>query len=197
MEIALLRFGCVHKSIHGDGGDVLARVVQTCEEMLRDRGCARVSRAERPLDAIEAGTPPVVTGRGGNADVDVYVHVEDKVGVKFARQVLEQRDEEEVHVVVVSIDGATPFTRKECEGKRIQFMLARDLCVNKMRHCLVPKHEVMDGYEGDVSLLPKISDADPVVQYYNFPLGTVLRVWRVFGGSEPIPYLRVVTPMSG
>ena len=42
--------------------------------------------------------------------------------------------------------------------------------------------------------LPRILDTDPVVRYHAWPCGAVVRVWRVFGGHEPIPYFRVVAP---
>ena len=164
--------------------------------MLRDRGCETVVRAADPLAAIEAGTPPVVRGRGAKANVDVHVHTDDKVGVKWARSVLDAREDEGISVVVVSIDGPTPFTRKECEGKPIQFMLARDMCVNVTRHQLVPKHECVDAPPPGVSAdeLPKILESDPIVQYHDWPVGTVVRVVRRFGGHEPTPYFRVVSP---
>lgn len=198
MDATVQRFGCLHKSIHGDGNDILGRVVLTCEQMLHDRGCRTVARAADPLAAIEAGTDPVLRGRGDGVDVDLYVHTDDKVGVKWVRNILEAREDPRVSLVVVSIDGATPFTRKECEGKPIQFLLARDMCVNVTRHHLVPWHERIDhpppGVDRDA--LPKILETDPVVQYYNWPVGTVVRVTRRFGGHEPTPYFRLVSPAS-
>ena len=193
------RFGNVHKTIHGDGRDIVSRIVRTCEEMLRDRGCDRIVRASDVFGTIDEGSEWIVSGRGGGADVDVYVHNEDRVGVKFARSVLEISAERECAAIIVSIDGATPFTRKECEGRGIQFMVARDLCTNITRHALVPKHErVESGPEGTtVEELPRILDTDRVVQYYNWPPGTVLRIWRHFGGHEPTPYFRVVTATGG
>lgn len=187
MDALLRRYGCVHNSLHGDGRDVLGRIVVTCEQMLRDRGCTRVVRADDPFEAILASRP-TVCGRGGPRDLDVYVHAEDKVGVKWARTVLEHG----VAVVAVAPEGATPFTKKECEGKPIQFMTAREACVNVTRHALVPRHEVVEDATHTLRLLPKIADTDPVVRWYDWPPGTVVRVFRCFGGHEPVPYLRVV-----
>tara|TARA_B110000046_G_scaffold15883_1_gene15250 strand:+ start:4090 stop:4578 length:489 start_codon:yes stop_codon:yes gene_type:complete len=159
--------------------------------MLRDRGCGRVTRAA-DRDAAVAEGLPLMHGSGGR-EVDVYVHGEDKVGVKAARLALEARAHAKVEVVMISPDGPTPFTRKECEDA-IQFFCARDVCVNVTRHALVPKHDKVDAPPPSTSVeaLPKILTTDRVVQYYAWPVGTVVRVWRCYGGHEPVPYFRVV-----
>lgn len=190
----LQRFGCVHKAVHGNGNHVLGRIVLTCEEMLLDRGCTEIHRSSDPSGSILHGTEAVIQGRGGNADCDVYIHTEDRVGVKFARTVLEASEKEGVYTIVVSLEGATPFTKKECDGRDIQFMIARDLFCNVTKHTLVPKHERMEAPPQGIAAehLPKILETDRIVQYFNWPVGTVVRIWRNFGGHEPVPYFRVV-----
>lgn len=191
------RLGRVHRTVHG--GNVLERVVTTCEEMLRDRGCAEVVRTPDLATAVENGRP-LLCGReapsGGG--FDVYVHSEDRVGVKFARAVREACEKQGCEAVVVSVDGPTPFTRKEC-GDSIQFFGVRELCYNVTRHALVPKHvPVGEPPPGTTrETLPRMLDTDPVAQYYRWPLGTVVRVDRCFGGHEPIPYFRVVVADRG
>jgi DNA-directed RNA polymerase subunit H (RpoH/RPB5) len=165
--------------------------------MLRDRGCARVARGADVRAALDAAPAPALTGRGGPADYDVYVHGEERVGVKYARAVLERAGG--ARAVVVSLEGPTPFTRKECEGRPIEFFRAAELCANVTRHALVPRHERVDAPPAGVAReqLPRIHDTDPVVRYHAWPCGAVVRVWRVFGGHEPIPYFRVVGPAGG
>ena len=191
----------------------------TCEEMLRDRGCTRVERAADLAPCLAAATPPepALRGRGGARDFDVFLHGEDRVGVKYARAVIEHcaaggrdarergRDEgrdarergrdEGRDAIIVSVEGPTPFTRRECEGERVQFLCARDVVVNVTRHALVPRHERVPRGPVDAAHLPRILETDRVVQYYGWPPGTVVRVWRCFGGHEPIPYFRVVAPV--
>lgn len=150
------------------------------------------------LDAIEQGNRPVVRGVGEDGKtISIYIHVEEKVGIKFARAILETAKERE-SVVIISLEGPTPFTRKECDDKRIQFMNAKDVCVNKTRHMLVPKHEKVDVPPDGVEIgdLPKISALDPIVQYHNFEVGDILKMMRTFGGHERIPYYRVVAAAS-
>ena len=158
----------------------------TCEEMLRDRGYAVETLAESDDDK------PVMRGSAHATlpDVDVYFHAEERVGVKFARAALEASPS----CIIVSVEGPTPFTRKECSDSRVEFFCARELVYNVTKHSLVPAHERLaeppDGTTRDT--LPKMLDGDPIVRYYGWPVGTVVRVWRCFGGNEPIPYVRVV-----
>lgn len=201
MDRAVDAFSSIHGAVHGNGREVLERILHTCEEMLRDRGCTCVTRAQDVAACIGDTKAPVLRGRDedGSCRVHVFLHGEDRVGIKYARQLLEDLDEEEeepgVLAVVVSREGATPFTRKECDGRLVRFMLARDLYSNVTHHALVPKHEKVTTETTPYyspSSLPHILDTDRIVQYYDWPVGTVVRVWRTFGGHEPIPYLRVV-----
>lgn len=172
----------------------MTRVLQVLREMLNDRGCTTIEDVvanDFVPSAISRGEC-ILKGRGPECKVDVYFSPDDKVGVKYVRVVWDAREADDVDVTIVSVDGATPFTRKECEGRAIQFFLARDLCFNLTKHSLVPRHVRVDTFPGKVEELPRIVETDPVVQYYNFPIGTVLRTIRPFGGHEPIPYYRVV-----
>ena len=175
--------------MHGNGKEVIGRILRTCDEMLKDRGCAAVSWCE---EEVEGGIL-FLRGRGGE-EVDVFLLSEPKVGVKQARAILDKSGER--NVVLVSLEGATPFTKKECEGRTVQFMLARDLCVNVTKHSLVPTHTMVDSPPPNMSVeqLPRILDTDPIVQYYRWPIGSVVKVCRVFAGNEEIPYFRVVAP---
>ena len=188
----------INRTIHGDTV-VVGRLMLTCEQMLRDRGCTRVTRADDVHLAVENGTA-LLRGRGPGVAVDVFViGSEDRVGVKHARAVLDACADDGATAVVVSAEGPTAFTRKECEGRAMQFFCARVLCYNVSQHSLVPRHERVEKPPEGVSVeaLPKLPDTDPVAQYYHWPVGTVVRVWRCFSGHEPVPYYRVVCTSGG
>jgi DNA-directed RNA polymerase subunit H (RpoH/RPB5) len=249
MQDDLSVLGSVHKAVNCDGRMVLRRVITTCKEMLADRGCTSICVHE---DAMH--TSPVVRGTGASLRIEVYLHVEDKVGVKYMRQILsddttvesattsvhtkkgeqaetnEQGDDDDDrdetvefehvkprgrkaigtfeynleqppsalnvarHVVVISPSGPTPFTRKEFERSNVQFFLTRDMCYNPTRHALVPRHEVVRCPPEGVSReeLPRLLSSDRIVQYYNWPIGTIVHIRRVFGGHEPVSYFRIV-----
>jgi len=186
----------MHSAFHGAGEDVLGRILMTCEEMIKDRWFSTVERTDDLSQAISSPHPVLRGTSPEGACISVYVVADEKVGIKCARGILDAEAGNDV--VVVSLEGTTPFTRKECDGKKIQFLTARDLCVNKTRHHLVPRHVPVDAPPKGISVtsLPRILDTDPIVQYYNFPIGTILRMDRVFGGSEVNPYFRVVVAVT-
>lgn len=192
----LARFGNVHRTIHGDPDAVIRRILDTSEAMLWDRGATRVDRSPDPVEAMTDEDGLVMTGWVEEVRRwDVYVHSEDRVGVKFARAVQEACDAAGSRGIVVSVEGPTPFTRRECGGA-IQFLNASEMCVNVTRHCLVPKHERVEAADlpggVEVGSLPRLFETDRVAQYYDWGPGTLVRITRLFGGSEPIPYYRVV-----
>lgn len=161
----------------------------TCVEMLRDRGFTDVTFSDDALECIVQGS--AVVSASVPCRVRVFLHHEDRIGVKAIRALPSDCD-----AVFVSVDGPTPVARKEADA-RVQFFFARQLVFNVTRHALVPKFDVVDPpHQMPVTHLPRILDTDPVVQYYRWGLGTVLRTERCFGGHEPIAYYRLVSPSS-
>lgn len=194
----LQRFGNVHSTIHNDPHRIIQLIVRTGTKMLLARGVARVDQHDDVVKSIEEEDGLILTGYDAQGVVRerIYVHAEDRVGVKYARSIVEAN--EGCNAIIVSIEGPTPFTRRECDS--VQFMNARDLCVNVVDHTLVPRHERIDASELPTGVspesLPRLFDTDRVAQYYNWKVGTVVRITRNFGGHEPIPYYRVVVPGS-
>ena len=192
-------FGSAFGAVHADGMKVLSRVISTATDMLRDRDLAVRGEADA-LAAIEAGRPVLTSEPAGDEEkagaarvgVDVFVCGEAKVAVKFARAALDRSAGR--GVVFVSVDGPTPFTRRACEAEGVQFFTAKQLCYNVTRHALVPRHEVVGAPPAGVTTaqLPRLLVSDPVAQYYAWPVGTIVRVWRGFGGGERVPYFRLV-----
>ena len=198
MEEFLERLARIQQCVNGDGSRNLRNILRTCREMIEDRGFDEVSEDDLERDTSGTGLVMCGTSSDNGARVSVYICMEDRVGVKFGRNVLEASDDD-VDNIVVSIDGPTPFTRRECQ--RVQFFTALELCKNVTRHCLVPRHRRIDADQlprgMQMDRLPRILDTDRVVQYYNWPCGTVVKIRRVFGGYEPIDYFRVVAPAGG
>lgn len=188
----LAKLETYHAGVSGNGTAVLQRVVVSTQIMLKDRGHKGVACAKSPIDAIVRGEVVVRSDKAV-----VYVHADEKVGVKAARTFLENTDHASQSIICVSMGGPTSFTRKECaDSKRIQFLTIRFCCFPIIRHSLVPKHTVVRDHSFDVTKLPKIMTSDAVVQYYDWPVGTVLKIERVFGGHEIQTYYRVVTAAS-
>lgn len=185
----LARLGNIHKAIHVNGQTVLDAMLRTLGEMLTDRGFGDVQVAEDPMKEMLAGRPVV------RSSVCVFIHMEDRVGVKFARTLVE--GSKGGQCVCVSIDGPTAFTKNEFHSKNIQFMLCKSLFVNITHHSLVPRHSLVADAGGiEKRLLPIILDSDPIVQYFNWPAGGIVKVERLFGGSEPLSYYRLIQAVS-
>lgn len=187
-----------YHTVQGEQQHVMRRLQATCGEMLADRGYARVQHYEESQH-VSSGALLFMSGggrSGGGADVDVYLCMEDRVGVRVGRALVDANKECNHCILVVSTDGPTPCTRKEFEGS-IQFILAKELCYNVTRHGLVPRHEAVgeDALPPGclVDQLPRILDTDPVVRYYDWPVGTIIRIERVYVGSEVIPFFRCVS----
>lgn len=201
-EKSIEKFGTIHQTIWGDPTRVIKRIVEVSRTMVVARGATQVSEAPDPVHSITNELGHVLTGVAEDRRWNVYIHNEERVGVKYARSVVEECEKNEgvvSHAIIVSIDGPTPFTRRECEGKRVQFFLARDMCVNIVDHCLVPKHEAVAEPPPGVNVeeLPHMEATDKIAHYYDWGPGQVVRITRVFGGHEPIPYYRVVVASGG
>ena len=198
-EKGIEKFGTIHQTIWGDPTRVIKRIVEVSRTMIVARGAVDISTVPDPIESITNETGHVLCGvsSDGQKRWDVYIHNEERVGVKYARSIVEECERHDGVVsdaIIVSIEGPTPFTRRECEGKRVQFFLARDMCVNIVDHSLVPKHEAVAEPPPGVKVeeLPRMELSDKIAQYYDWRPGQVVRITRVFGGHEPIPYYRVV-----
>ena len=191
------RFGNIHRATWGEPERILNIITDVSERMLRDRGADEVQRTTNVIHAMEHENGHVIYASSSDGcSWDVFIHTDERIGVKYARSVIDECEERGTRAILVSIDGPTPFTRRECEGRLVQFFLARDMCVSIVDHCLVPKHERIEASELPPNVnradLPRMEQTDKIAQYYDWPVGTIVRIVRVFGGHEPIMYYRVV-----
>jgi len=174
------------------GNDILHRILRTTKEMLHDRGYTIITMdGDIEKHIMENKYVLSATDSNNKRILHVYIHSEDKIGIKYARLMIGQSSN--AQILCISIDGPTPFTKKDA-GDRIQYMSCNRLCANLTKHCLVPKHERIgvDGHNFEKDKLPKLLVSDPIVQYYDWKVGDVIRIRRVFGGGEPHDYYRVV-----
>jgi len=138
------------------------------------------------------GAHPIISGivpSGGS--FAVFFHIDDRVKVKVLRQMVDQNYD---HIISVSIDGPTSFTRKESETN-MQFFTYKQLNVNITRHTYVPHHERVK-INGELDQFPKLLTTDPIAQYYDFSVGDVIKITRTFGSAEPYDFYRVVVRAS-
>lgn len=195
------RIGLLNNTAKKCADQVLLTTLKTTVEMLQDRGYAHVECCQT-LDEILVNmeeTRCIVRGtKEGGSVVHVFFHNEDRVGVKQLRAWVESSVAD--HIVVVSLEGPTAFTRKESESHpNVQFFQFKDLCVNITRHSLVPRHEKVAADDMPLELsetkheLPLMYTSDRVAQYYDYRVGDIIRITRVYGGQEPLYYYRLVS----
>eukprot|EP00966_Prymnesium_polylepis_P310712 7178782-Prymnesium_polylepis.1 len=115
------KFECVHRTVHGDATNI-NRIMNTCEEMLTDRGCLRIQKADDIASAILQSSAVIEGTKNDDETIDIYISDDARVGVKYTRFVMDKSQRN--HIIVVSLEGPTPFARKECDGHSIQFMMA-------------------------------------------------------------------------
>lgn len=178
--------GRIHHTVDGDGRSMLQRVLTVLCELVTDRGGTDVAVSHEPLADIEQGEPVIITD-----ELDVYVHGEERISVKAVRALVQANPQK--RILWVSLDGPTSVAKKEAQSLRVQFMPLKSVCYNITKHCLVPAHTPFTGeLSVDTQALPKLPETDPVVAYYGWEVGTVVQITRMWGGGEPVRYLRVV-----
>lgn len=113
------------------------------------------------------------------------------------------------HIIIISRAAVEAFIDKELvriSGLQIEIFHYSRLFFNISKHLYVPKHELMTEEETkdlltniSKSQLPQISYNDPVVRYYNFPVGSIIRIHR---DNSILPvsvtrtyYYRLVSPI--
>lgn len=190
MDSIIYKIGAIHSTCLVDGVKVLEQVLVNCKQMLNDRGCIQVEQNGTIEECMEQNLP-ILFGRGAQ-NINVFFHNEERVGVKFLRTIFDQGITVD-KVIILSLDGPTTFTKKEADNFPVQFFLFKDLFVNITKHQIVPKHELCtDQIPWSNGELPKLFESDPIVQYYDFPLGSVVKIYRTLGAHEPIDYYRLV-----
>lgn len=167
---------------------LLPKVRQTCIEMLEDRGyhVTHVDETQNPAIVAE-----------GDEVAHVTFHNEPRVGVKTLRQLRENLDK---RILLVSSEGPTAFTRKECDDPRIEFWTYTELLFNITRFAIAPKHSLVTAEEEEAlnakfsikgDPWPKMYHTDPMCRYHNFPVGALVRIDRTFYKAHPY-YRRVI-----
>ena len=203
MDEILNKIGQINNTSTASYNVILERVIRTVVEMLKDRGYS-VSNDCRTVGDITYKMQEndiIVFGEQENKpNIVVYFHNEERIGVKQLREWNESFSDSDI--IIVSLEGPTAFTKKEVDQHypNVQFFLYENLCINITKHHLVPRHEKIQ--PEDIKKLnikvknneewPKIYVSDPVVQYYDFKPGDLIRITRTIGYPEPIYYYRLV-----
>lgn len=189
----------------GDIETTVSSILATCRDLVYDRGYRNITTYD-PYHGCTQNSPVIKANDGNGNEVFVYWHNEERVGIKFIRQLdeIHLKNNKKRTVVLLSIDGPTAFSKKECDIRNwIQLLLYKELYVNITKHSMVPPHrklqdeEIEDlkkryGLSTDMQELPKMSINDPVSKYYKYDRGSVVEIKRSVGTLEETKYYRLV-----
>lgn len=153
---------------------------QVLSEMLQQRGYTITVDTEEYIlgekkdqdDSI--GAFPVPTIKFDVKRLQEYIGVVSKLQIKKC--------------IVVYVDSITPVARTTALNEsniEIEIFKNSEIQFNLTKHRLVPKHELLSEKETlklkkkiDINDLPIILRSDPVARFYNFKVGSVIRIHR-------------------
>ena len=170
---------------HMSGEMTLMRVYTNTIQMLTDRGYTSVSQkcsyVHHILDLIQKEAPvATAAGAENKKNIKVYFHIENKIGIKNLRNILEADKGSDDIVCVISTDGPTTFTKKDVSQleQEIQFLTFKNMFNNISQHSMVPKHRKLTEEELHAVKIqyniqsdfqwPKLLMKDPVRVWYDF-----------------------------
>jgi DNA-directed RNA polymerases I, II, and III subunit RPABC1 len=165
---------------------------KTLTELLHDRGCT---------DVVVANDHKWIANLPEGPPILVFFVRRQKVGIDEIRSF-----QAVVHqcsaLLIICDDDITPAA-KVAMSRKMQLFRVQELAFNVTRHVLVPKHELLSVAEATAFLqkyrvtkddLPKISVTDPVIKYYGWGAGRLVRIKRHFGVQiGDYDYVRVIT----
>jgi DNA-directed RNA polymerase I, II, and III subunit RPABC1 len=142
----------------------------------------------------------------GKKDLLVLFSLDAKAGKALVNWVLEQvRERECDHAIFVVAAELTSGARKELLASaktiRVEVFSVLEVSFNLLEHKLVPRHRplskdeasgVLEKYQTELSLIPRIKQSDPVCKWLDVPKETMLEITRNPGTLEEVVTYRVV-----
>lgn len=132
-----------------------------------------------------------------------------QISIDIVRTAIESARANKVKSLLVIIEIPLSAPAKKdlvISGLEFQIFSDQNLSYNPTRHVDTPRHELLSKEEteqklkelkADLSKLLIIKASDPIVQYYNWPVGRVVRIYREdYGVSVLVPRMlnyRVIT----
>lgn len=179
----------------------LFRVYRTLVRMMFDRGYDVGAQLDVTFDSfveryghqpIRAQLSGVYTRSRDGAKILVSFSDEPKVGVRSVEELYAaMRAHGVTRSVLVVAQGATPpaqiALRQLAAEMSVDVFCDDELRFNVTEHERVPPHSAVDAdelaavltrYKCKASALPRLLSTDPVVRYYGWPRGTVVKVVR-------------------
>jgi len=185
----------------------LDSILNTIHEMFTDRGYKIIPRSQWNKKNQQFEDLKAIANMQDGTIVFVFFDTEPKVLVKKIREYVAHMEEQKItNAVLVYGTQITSGAKSGIpENYKFETFQATELYKNRTRHYLVPKHEKLTDEQiaevlkkycvSSKNQLPRYDPSDMVVRYYNWPVGTVVKIYRRFGNQrEPEDYYRHVRP---
>lgn len=192
-------------------------ILTTLAKMLEDRGLFLDSEYQQIRNAIETDeskateyySTTVCAMKGFNETysktetVQVMLPKEDKLAVDTIRQYETDYAEVAGMSLIIVVQHVTPAAKQILQKhKNFQLFYETDLFHNRTHHVLYMPHRallpneektILDKFCCKKANLPSIRVTDPIVRYFNWPVGKIIEIQcKTSGVVEPSVYYRVV-----
>lgn len=156
---------------------------------------------------INSNSEELLCHKNDNPVDKIYVFLPQitKVGVNTIRQYTKAMEDEKVTKAIIVYDNTiTAFAKQQTDQNKtlvFEYFKKNELLVNKLKHTLVPKHEIISEEEKKELLkiykikdahLPKIYSTDQIVRYFGAKRGQVFKITRNTETSGETIYYRIV-----
>lgn len=198
---------CAFDKVSGE--KIVTMVFKTSYEMIKDRGYEITQRCSDFHDMSRKikSTKPILQGQMNDEKILVFIVSDEKIGVKLARQIIDENDGK---LVIISIEGPTAFTKKEItsqsDNSNVTFFTFAELINNISKHKLVPEmkkltpeekriicQEMNVKEENCITHFPNMLREDPIRKYFDYQKGDLIEIKRKGLGYEGMMYYRCVT----
>lgn len=138
-----------------------------------------------------------------NETIYVMCPKEEKLAIDTVRKYVKTYKFDKQARLIIVIQNITSSARQEIETcKKFEIFYEKELYWNKTKHVLYVPHVALTNEEEEKLLqtykctkdnLPCICKNDPIVRYFGWNVGQVIKISHALGGSqEPFEYYRVV-----
>lgn len=170
--------------------------------MLSARNYAVPKNIDEFLDVEE-----LLTHHNNNINDKIYIFFPKipKVGISNIKLYVRQMEDNNVDKSIIIVkDVITPFAKQVFVEKKLLYIedfKESDFYIDKLKHMLIPKHELISNedkenllnlYKIKESQLPKILSSDPVSRYFGAKKGQVFKITRTSETAGEYIYYRIV-----
>lgn len=159
--------------------------VEICMEMLTARGYS--------YNYSDEDDEKIILAEKEYDKLVVFFCQDDKFNIQSLKRYISQtKDLELEHCIIIYKDQITSSAAKQIDNLdcEVELFCRKELQYNLTKHRLVPQHSKVPDEQASVIRkkdghnLPQILKTDPVVRFYNFKKGDIIKITRNSSNSE-------------